>query len=232
MNTHIPYTYFLKWSATGVKYYGVRYRKGCSPSDLWNPYKTSSNYVKRYIKLHGDPDIREIRKTFKTPKEARIWEDKVIRRTKAVFRDDFLNKKQPSDGFRAPWGSKEYREKIGETIKRTHALGKIWTSKRRRKQKKIMSERAKKMWRDPEKRKSQTERSRAFGTEHFKMMSDIARSSKRVLKIRTKNMKNVNLRKISCPYCSFVANPGHVGRHVKRLHAEEYEASKYNNVSP
>jgi len=41
MNT-IPYTYKLIFKPTGQYYYGVRYAKGCQPSDLWDKYFTSS----------------------------------------------------------------------------------------------------------------------------------------------------------------------------------------------
>ena len=54
---HQPFTYYLKWTATGMQYYGVKYSKGCTPDILWNPYKTSSEYVAAYIQEHGDPDV-------------------------------------------------------------------------------------------------------------------------------------------------------------------------------
>ena len=62
--SNIPYTYLLKWSSTGAKYYGVRYSKNCNPSDLWVKYFTSSSIVADYVLEHGDPDVIQIRKTF------------------------------------------------------------------------------------------------------------------------------------------------------------------------
>lgn len=32
---NIPYTYRIKWSNTGMSYYGVRYANDCKPDDLW-----------------------------------------------------------------------------------------------------------------------------------------------------------------------------------------------------
>jgi hypothetical protein len=93
--SNIPYTYFIQWTKTGMKYYGVRYSKNCHPDDLWITYFTSSKYVKDYIIKHGDPDLVEVRKTFcgdGRVQSARIWEYKVLKRINAVKRIDFLNK--------------------------------------------------------------------------------------------------------------------------------------------
>lgn len=86
-----PYTYFIGWPAYGKFYYGVRYSKNCHPSDLWVKYFTSSKEVLEFRKLHGDPPLREIRRTFKTRDAARAWEHKVLRRLGAPQRTDFLN---------------------------------------------------------------------------------------------------------------------------------------------
>ena len=81
----IPYTYFLVHVQTGQKYYGVRYAKGCNPSEFWVSYYTSSKYVKKLILETGaDSFIFEIRKTFNTPLAARAWEHKVLRRMKMM----------------------------------------------------------------------------------------------------------------------------------------------------
>jgi hypothetical protein len=88
----IPYTYFIKWTNQNKWYYGVRYAKDCSPSDFWVEYKTSSKHVKEFVQIHGDPDVIEIRKTFNTAEKARCWEERVLKRTGARYRDDCLNK--------------------------------------------------------------------------------------------------------------------------------------------
>ena len=89
---HQPYTYLIGWSWLDTWYYGCRYNKNCCPSDLWNPYKTSSVYVKAFILEHGEPDVIEVRKIFKTRKESRIWEYKVIKRLGIVRSKRWLNK--------------------------------------------------------------------------------------------------------------------------------------------
>lgn len=88
----IPYTYLLKHIPTGKLYYGCRFAEGCSPSDFWNSYKTSSKLVKALIAEYGeDSFIYEIRKTFTDKNKAREWETKVLRKMKVRLREDFLN---------------------------------------------------------------------------------------------------------------------------------------------
>ena len=90
--TYQPYTYLIKWSSTGMKYYGVRYAKGCNPEEFWNTYFTSSKYVKEYRNKFGDPDVIEIRMKFSSASNAREWEHTVLRRLKVILREDYLNK--------------------------------------------------------------------------------------------------------------------------------------------
>lgn len=87
-----PYTYLIGWSQHDKWYYGVRYAKNAHPDDLWNPYKTSSKHVKSFIEAFGEPDVIQVRKTFRTALQAREWEHKVLRRMRAIHRSDFLNK--------------------------------------------------------------------------------------------------------------------------------------------
>lgn len=91
MNDRIPYTYFIGWSELNAWYYGVRYAKNCNPTDLFNPYKTSSKIVKAFILAHGLPDVIEVRKTFNSVVLAKNHEDTVLRRLKVGLRKDFLN---------------------------------------------------------------------------------------------------------------------------------------------
>ena len=89
---HIPYTYLIGWSDHKKYYYGVRYAKGCSPSDLWKTYFTSSKEVKKFTSLNGSPDIISIRRTFNTINEAREYEYRVLKRINAAKNPFFLNK--------------------------------------------------------------------------------------------------------------------------------------------
>jgi len=88
----IPFTYLLKHIPTNKYYYGVRFKKGCHPNDLWTKYFTSSKKVKGLIKRYGKKSfIFEIRKTFKNIRQAINWENKVLKRMKVIYRNDFLN---------------------------------------------------------------------------------------------------------------------------------------------
>jgi len=92
MLQNIPFTYLIKHIPTNKYYYGVMYRKGCHPNDLWTKYFTSSTKVKNLIKQYGKKSfIFEIRKTFKTAEQALNWEHKVLKRLKVIYRNDFLN---------------------------------------------------------------------------------------------------------------------------------------------
>jgi hypothetical protein len=93
MLNNIPFTYLLKHIPTNKYYYeDFNFKKGCHPNDLWTKYFTSSKKIKGLIRRYGKKSfIFEIRKTFKTQKQAREWEHKVLRRMKVIYRDDFLN---------------------------------------------------------------------------------------------------------------------------------------------
>jgi hypothetical protein len=87
-----PYTYLIRWTKLDISYYGVRYAQDCDPSDLWNPYKTSSIHVAKFIAEHGEPDVAQVRKTFIDVPVAQDWEHRVLKRTKAVSSDKWLNR--------------------------------------------------------------------------------------------------------------------------------------------
>lgn len=88
-----PFTYLIKCKPTNQFYYGVKYAKNCDPSDLWNSYFTSSIYVKKLILQYGkDAFEYEIRKIFSSPRKARLWEEKVLKKLNVSNREDFINK--------------------------------------------------------------------------------------------------------------------------------------------
>jgi hypothetical protein len=87
-----PYTYLIRWTKLNISYYGVRYAQDCNPSDLWNPYKTSSKYVAEFIAKHGEPDVVQVRKTFIEAPVAQDWEHRVLKRLKAVSSDKWINR--------------------------------------------------------------------------------------------------------------------------------------------
>lgn len=153
----MAYTYRIQWSKTRVSYYGVRFAKGCSVTDLWKSYFTSSKYVKQYVLEHGDPDLIEIRKDFGDDiTSAREWESKVLRRIKAKSRSDYLNKTdnvsispeccsyehsqetrmKKSKSHIGKRHSEETRQKMRESSKR---IDRHWLSRKRPKQSEKMS---------------------------------------------------------------------------------------------
>lgn len=90
MNT--PYTYLIGWSEQNKYYYGVRFAKKCSPTELWVSYFTSSKHVSAHRIKFGEPDIILIRKIFDDVNKARFWESKVLKRMKVVENSNWLNK--------------------------------------------------------------------------------------------------------------------------------------------
>ena len=95
----IPFTYLIGWSKLDIWYYGSKYSKDAHPDLLWNPYKTSSKIVEKFIEENGEPDIIQVRKLFKTVKETRHFESNVIRRMNAVKSKNWLNKSEGNGDF-------------------------------------------------------------------------------------------------------------------------------------
>lgn len=88
-----PYTYFLMWSKTKMKYYGCQYGKTATPDNIiTGKYKTSSIHVKSYWEKHGAPDIIVVHRTFDTPTQCRLFEHTYLKRVKAIHKDDWLNR--------------------------------------------------------------------------------------------------------------------------------------------
>ncbi len=86
-----PYTYLIGWSQHNTWYYGVRYAKGCTPNDLWTSYFTSPKEVVKCRLDWGEPDVVKVRREFTNGKDARHWEERVLRKLKAVKSPNWLN---------------------------------------------------------------------------------------------------------------------------------------------
>ncbi len=122
-----PYCYLIGWSNLNKWYYGVRTRKHKEPSELFNfniknPYLTSSVLVSDFRKENGEPDIIQIRKTFVTAEEARLWESTVLKRMKVSKSEKWLNKihvsaMPPLCGENNPSKRPEVRAKISAATK-------------------------------------------------------------------------------------------------------------------
>lgn len=109
----IPYTYLIGWRHLDRWYYGVKFSNHCSPKDFWVTYKTSSDLVKKFVIEHGDPDIRIIRKTFSKAEDAVKYEDKVLRRIKAIESARWLNQNRSGiEFFRNGPCSQDHKNKI------------------------------------------------------------------------------------------------------------------------
>jgi hypothetical protein len=87
------YTYLIGWRTLDVWYYGYRAGNKMAPSnDLWNVYPTSSQHVKDFRALHGEPDVVRVHRLFETKTEAKRYETRFIQRVNAVLSDRWLNK--------------------------------------------------------------------------------------------------------------------------------------------
>jgi hypothetical protein len=105
-----PYTYLIRWPQLNISYYGVRYAQDCNPSDLWNPYKTSSHHVKEFIKENGEPTVIQVRKVFANAVLAQEWEHRVLKRIKVVGNDQWLNKNDRMAPPINPFGNLKMKE--------------------------------------------------------------------------------------------------------------------------
>lgn len=91
ISNHKPYTYLIGWPTLDKWYYGVRYAKNCCPEDLWVSYFTSSRLVKKFVKQHGDPPVREVRKIFGSIAGAQNWESRVLKKLKVILNEKWIN---------------------------------------------------------------------------------------------------------------------------------------------
>lgn len=96
------YTYLIGWSKYNKWYYGVRVSSKCKMTDLWTTYFTSSKYVKEFRKLHGEPNVIQIRKMFSDKNKALLFEEKVIRRLNMVHSEKWLNRGNSGSKFKCP----------------------------------------------------------------------------------------------------------------------------------
>lgn len=134
MNIYVPYTYVVGWKKLNKWYYGVRFSKNCNPNDLWNPYKTSSKTVKKLCEEYGDPDHIEVRKTFCDSFEARLWENRVLKKLKVLSKENWLNKTDniSIDIESSIKGAKNKPKDFGEKIRKSR-IGKKHSEETKRK---------------------------------------------------------------------------------------------------
>ncbi len=112
-----PFTYLIGWSSLNKWYYGVRFARNTNPKELWSKYFTSSKSVKEYRKNYGEPDIIQVRQTFNDSFQARLWEEKVIRRLGIVENDKWLNQSNCGKKFYCNGHSEKTRKKLSNSLK-------------------------------------------------------------------------------------------------------------------
>lgn len=109
----IPYTYVITNQLTGIRYYGARWRKGCSPSDLWVSYFTSSKLVHSLIESQGaETWTIEIRQIFDTVEQCIEWEQKVLRRLNIPYNPAWYNQSRAGQTFVLKGEAKDRHAKI------------------------------------------------------------------------------------------------------------------------
>jgi len=88
----MAYTYIITHIPSNVNYYGVRYAKNCSPSDLGVTYFSSSKVLKRLIAEEGTDNFKfMIRKTFDSKEAALAWEHRFLTKINASQSDRWFN---------------------------------------------------------------------------------------------------------------------------------------------
>lgn len=116
-----PYTYCISWTHLDVHYYGVRYAKeiiGLKPEeDFWIRYFTSSEYVEKFREKHGEPDRIKICQRFDNAEDAKLWEEKFLRRMDVIHEERWLNKSFSDGNFCNPGHDETARLKISKASK-------------------------------------------------------------------------------------------------------------------
>lgn len=141
-----PYTYLIGWKKLDKWYYGVRFAKGCDPSEFWKEdgYFTSSKYVDKFRKHHGEPDVIEIRNTFKCVDKARKWEGRVLKRMGVIKENDtkWLNQNNSIAISSKVISESNRNRKVTETHRLNNSKGvKTWWDKRKEKEPNLVGNR-------------------------------------------------------------------------------------------
>lgn len=129
-NSMQAYTYLIKFKPANKFYYGVRFKNiklNLAPEDdLMIRYTTSSENINNLIAEYGIDSFEwSVRKKFNTPEKAIAWEEKVLRRSKVLERQDtWLNGNIAGYKITTEAGRKKIRE--------TH-MGKPKTEEHKRK---------------------------------------------------------------------------------------------------
>lgn len=105
------YTYFLKWS-DGKMYYGCRYAKGCDPSDLWESYFTSSEYIPKET-----PTVIKVTRVFgENVSDCRNHESRFLKKVGAVKSDMWYNRTDIDNFYNDKPHSDKTKQKISDSL--------------------------------------------------------------------------------------------------------------------
>lgn len=114
-----PFAYHLYHKPTKKHYYGIRYRKGCSPNELWESYFSSSPIVHQLIEEYGKESfVPSVRKIFESGAKAVAWESKFLSKVDAQHNEQWLNRHNGKNNFIGPHThTDQSKVKIGSKIK-------------------------------------------------------------------------------------------------------------------
>jgi hypothetical protein len=101
--SYLPYVYYLVFTHPETReklyYVGCQYGAKAHPSNLLTTYLTSSSRVQELIEEFGKECFKtSIRKIFKTIKETKRYERKLLTKLRAKQRTDFINKSNANFG--------------------------------------------------------------------------------------------------------------------------------------
>ena len=116
MTIYQPYVYIIRWTNANKGYIGVRYAKGCHPSDLFVSYHTSSKAVKQLISEIGLPDQVKIF-PYSDKETALLMEEKFQRRFRVLESDYWFNKNINGKYFHNYNMTSEHKIKISNSMK-------------------------------------------------------------------------------------------------------------------
>lgn len=227
----IPYTYYIAWvneyGSVAKCYYGVKYAKGCHPSNFWKTYKTSSRLVKEMIAVYGDPQIIEVRNVFKSKQEACLAEFKVLSRMNIPKNYDvWLNRnlagavvltkdviERQASKIRGIPKTAEHRKKIGDAqrgkVISKESIEKCKETKRARRHTYVFV--------SPNKGKPGTMLGKHHSPETRAKMS-ISQKNKPPISDETRakmSFASANVKHVECPNCKRSFKPNCLGNHKK-----------------
>jgi hypothetical protein len=88
---YVPYVYLLYFVGIHKFYVGVRFCKGCHPSEFGKRYKSSSKKVRRLWVEYGEPELQIILRGFERSCDAIEYEKKCLIYFDVLNNDNWLN---------------------------------------------------------------------------------------------------------------------------------------------